>query len=188
MIYKIVAGFWACETWHTEEKDMALLAWLPVDIQGIILPYMYVGESIMGGYVNVLCYEMNNIKYESIKQTLLALGKWVVKWQANMRDDLALGDRDRPTDRATDMQIDSRTGSRMNWRTDLAYATDNAGICITLAIAGRQRRPNSMWDSLNRFVMLPHELHDCTADRIYIHICIMHMCMWFKFPLVMLCL
>lgn len=33
----------------------------------------------MGGYVNVLCYEMNNIKYESIKQTLLALGQWVVK-------------------------------------------------------------------------------------------------------------
>lgn len=46
-----------------------------------------------GEYVNVLLCEMNIIKCESIKQTLLALAKWVVRQQANMRHDLAPRDR-----------------------------------------------------------------------------------------------
>lgn len=69
--------------------------------------YIHYRMRAEGGYVNVLLCEMNIIKCESIKQTLLALAKWVVRQQVNMRHDLAPRDRqtglmDRQTDRETD--------------------------------------------------------------------------------------
>lgn len=146
--------------------------------------YIHYRMRAEGGYVNVLLCEMNIIKCESIKQTLLALAKWVVRQQANMRHDLA------PRDRQTGLMDRQRD----RWRDGFEltgiweYATDNAGICITLANVTKEA--NSMWDSLNRFVMLPHESHDCTRPgycthilhvyMYFIYMCYMHMAIWLK--------